>query len=234
MSHEATIHQTQTQILRELLFKTSANFASLQKASKLDSDHFKFHLKRLLELGYIQKNKDNQYSLSTKGKEYANRLDTDDNTIEKQPKVSVALVIENNDGKFLIQQRLKQPYFGFWGLATGKVRWGETLIETAARELMEETGLTANLRVSGFYHKMDYEEGTNKLLEDKLFCIVYGSHPKGQLLVDVEGHRNEWLSDEELAAKETVFQSIEEIKSIGREQNISYIEQKYTYRPEQY
>lgn len=234
MSHEAEVHTAQISILRELLFHPSANFAKLQKATGLDSDHFKFHIKRLLELGYVQKNEESHYTLTVKGKEYANRLDTDDNTIEKQPKISVALIIENSEGKFLAQERLKQPFYGFWGRATGKVRWGETLVEAAARELMEEAGLTADLRVSGFYHKMDYDEATGKMLEDKLFCVVYGSNPQGELIIDDEGHHNEWLTDEELTAKGTVFQSVPEITAVGIEPGVGYIENKYFYSKEQY
>lgn len=234
MSHEVDIHSAQTAILRDLLFHPSANFATLQKSTGLDSDHFKFHIKRLLELGYVEKTEENHYTLTVMGKEYANRLDTDDNTIEKQPKISVALIIENAEGKFLAQQRLKQPFYGFWGRATGKVRWGETLLEAAARELMEEAGLTADLRVSGFYHKMDYEEGSDKLLEDKLFCIVYGSNPQGEMIIDDEGHHNEWLTNEELTGKDTVFQSVPEITTMGKETGIGFIEHKYYYKTEEY
>ena len=55
MSHEAQIHEAQTRILRELLFLPHCKFAKLQKVSKLDSDHAKFHIKRLVELGYVDK-----------------------------------------------------------------------------------------------------------------------------------------------------------------------------------
>ena len=99
MSFEAKIHEAQTKILRELLFLPVANFATLQKASGLESDHIKFHIKRLVELGYVQK-VDGGYCLSVKGKEYANKLDTDAGVIERQPKVAVMLVIEReHDGK---------------------------------------------------------------------------------------------------------------------------------------
>lgn len=113
MSHEAKIHEAQTKILRELLFIPQCNFAKLQKITELEGDHAKFHIKRLVELGYLDK-KDSSYSLSIKGKEYANKLDTDSNTIERQPKSTTIMILKNpKTGKFLIQRRLKNPYYGF-------------------------------------------------------------------------------------------------------------------------
>lgn len=233
MSLDANIHSAQVSILRELLFHPSAGFAELQKPTGLDSDHFKFHIARLVELGYVQKD-EKQYRLSIKGKEYANRLDTEKREVEKQPKISVGLIIENNEGKILAQQRLKQPFFGYWGRPTGKVGWGETILETAARELMEEAGITADLKVAGFYHKMDYTEDDGQLLEDKIFCLVYGTNPQGELIADMEGHHNEWLSDEELLGKDKVFESINEITRLARQSGVGFIEQKYFYDPTEY
>ena len=54
MSHEINIHEAQSHILRELLFHTEAGFADLQKPTGLDSDHFKFHIARLVELKYVE------------------------------------------------------------------------------------------------------------------------------------------------------------------------------------
>ena len=234
MSLEVKIHETQTMILRELLFHPAAGFAELQKPTGLDSDHFKFHIGRLVELGYVEKAGSGKYVLTVKGKEYANRLDTDDHTIEKQPKISVGLIIENDEGKFIAQQRLKQPFYGFWGRPTGKIRWGETFLEAAARELMEETGLTADLKVAGFYHKMDYRREEKTLLEDKLFVIVHGTNPQGEMIVDDEGHHNEWLTNEELAAKGKVFESVPEITAMGKREHPGFMEQPYYYDPEEY
>lgn len=233
MSLEAEIHSAQVSIMRELLFHPSAGFAQLQKPTGLDSDHFKFHIGRLVELGYLE-NQGGKYALSIKGKEYANRLDTERHVVEKQPKISVALIIENNEGKILAQQRLKQPFYGYWGRPTGKVSWGETLLEAAARELMEETGITADLKVTGFYHKMDYTEDDGKILEDKIFCLVHGTNPQGELISDMEGHHNEWLSDEDLLEKEKVFQSITEITDLARKPDVGFIEQKYFYDQKDY
>jgi predicted transcriptional regulator len=111
MTYEITLHSVQATILHALLMRPSATFAQLQKTSGLTSDHFTFHIKRLVAEGYIEQN-GNDYRLSAMGKEFANRMDTDDKTIERQPKVAVVLIIENAQGEFVAQQRLKQPYYG--------------------------------------------------------------------------------------------------------------------------
>lgn len=233
MSYEANAHKVQMLILRALLFAPSISFAKLQKETGLSSDHFNFHIQKLVKDGLVKK-QGSRYSLTKDGKEYANRMDTDENIIEKQPKLAVALIIENENGKFLSQQRLKQPFFGFWGRPTGKIRWGETLLETAERELLEETGLEAELKVGGFYHKMDYEIESGNMLEDKIFCVIYGTNPTGDLLVDAEGFHNEWLSNEDLAKKDKVFASVPEITAMGSAKEIGFLEKKYDYRTHEY
>ena len=75
MSYETTIHPIQTRILRELLFTPFASYSYLQKDSGIVSDHFKFHLKRLVDSSYVTKT-DAGYKLTANGKEYANKLDT--------------------------------------------------------------------------------------------------------------------------------------------------------------
>jgi len=234
MSYEADAHEAQMKILRQLLLAPSAGFAALQKQTDLTSDHFNFHIKKLVDVGYITKIDWGEYALTRSGKEYANRMDTDDNVIEKQPKISVALIIENTEGKHLAQERLKQPYYGFWGRPTGKIRWGETFVEAATRELMEETGLTADLSVGGFYHKMDYDKDTGELLEDKIFVLIYGTNPQGELIVDSEGHHNEWLSDKEFNQKEKSFDSVPIITDLAKTRTKDFLEKKYEYASAEY
>ena len=227
VSHEAHIHEAQTIILRELLFLPSARFAQLQKATTLESDHVKFHIARLVELGYVVKN-DHVYSLTPTGKEYANKLDTDVNRIERQPKSAIILVIENNEGQLLVQERLKHPYFGFWGFAGGKIRWGETILEAAGRELMEETGLKATLMYRGVYHELTNSHETQEVLEDKIFHVVYGSDPQGELIQDFEGGHNEWLGLESIESKDKKYKSFDLELSVGRGEQ-SFIEAEQVY-----
>ena len=196
------LHLAQTKILRELLFMPAARFAELQKASGLESDHVKFHIKQLVKLGYINKI-GNAYQLSVIGKEYANKLDTDAGVIERQPKVAVLLVVEQHNPKthmveYLLQKRLKHPYFGFWGAPTGKVRWGETLLDAATRELKEETGLTGTFEYRGIYHERVRHQETGEIIEDKLFQLMFCDRFSGKLQVKFDGGHNAWRTLEDM------------------------------------
>jgi ADP-ribose pyrophosphatase YjhB (NUDIX family) len=205
MSHEVTIHQTQIDILRELLFTPDASYADLQKVTGLESDHFKFHIARLVELGYVERLARGRYSLSAKGKEYANKLDTDERTIERQPKSAVILVVQQAD-HYLMQERLKHPYFGYYGFPGGKIRWGETIMQAAERELLEETGLAATLTYRGVYHE-HVRSDDGDIIEDKIFHVVYGSKPTNEMSENFEGGRNVWMTLEEIAKEDKVYKS---------------------------
>lgn len=237
MSHEIKIHDAQTSILRELLFHPAAGFAKLQKPTGLTSDHFNFHISRLIELGLVEKVARGKYALSARGKEYANRLDTDNNTVERQPKISVALLVErsnkNGEREFLCQQRLKNPYYGYWGRLGGKVRWGESIEEAAARELKEETDLEAEFTFKMLYHKRDYKNGTDDLLEDKVFLIMHTDTVRGTLRERFEGGLNKWMSQEELLAQERYFESAHEFVELA-DKGMAFYERTFHYTAEQY
>lgn len=217
MSFEANIHPMQTLILRELLFVPSARYSDLQKASGLDSDHFKFHLGRLVAVGYVEK-AGRSYRLTVTGKEYANKIDTDAGTLERQPKSAVILVVERTEHgtkQYVVQERLKHPYYGFWGFPSGKIRWGESILDTAKRELMEETGLTGDFIHSGVYHERDIRPGTDEIIEDKIFHVMFCGNPSGVLLDEFPGGRNRWRTLDDTRAETKRYKSFDQEAAIG-------------------
>lgn len=236
MSIDVSIHAAQTSILRELLFHPDASYALLQKPTGLTSDHFNFHIARLIELGLVEKVSRGRYRLSPKGKEYANRLDTDNNTVERQPKVTMLIGLtreHNGQREYLLQQRLKNPYYGFWGLFSGKVRWGETLLQAAARETKEETNLLADFTIVGVYHELARSEETGEIIDDKLFFVAHGENVRGDLIADFEGGHNEWRTVADVMHEERKYATLEaEVNQLTgktwlHEQLITYSKQEF-------
>ena len=192
------LHKIQMLILRELLFKPNSTFTKLN-IQGLTSDHFSYHINTLIKDGYVKKEKQ-KYSLTNKGKEFANQMDTEEVIMEKQPKVGVIVVgiKENqNEKMLLIQERTKEPYYGYKGFITGKVRFGEKVLETAKRELFEEAGLTCNeLHLKTIVHNLVVLEESGDLIEDKMFYIVTAINPKGKL-INTRNGKNYWITEKE-------------------------------------
>lgn len=57
-------------------------------------------------------------------------------------RVGVGVIVEGAEGAMLLERRRD---CGWWGLPGGKVEPGESLIDAAVREVLEETGLTVEV-----------------------------------------------------------------------------------------
>ncbi|MFA6981492.1 MAG: NUDIX domain-containing protein [Patescibacteria group bacterium] len=185
-------------ILSLLLFKPGARFKELNIDS-LGTDDFSYHVRCLLAEGFIVKER-YSYSLSSKGKMLAGKIDTNTHTLEKQPKVGVLVIPHMKFGKeekFLIQQRTKEPYFGYWGFMTGKVRFGETLEMTAGREMEEEAGMRGKFKLCYELHEMVYDKNTMEQLEDKFFHVVEAYDLEGDIADKTQEGNNGFYTVEE-------------------------------------
>ena len=229
MTINLELHPIQIDILKVLLFNPVSSFSQMN-STKISSDHFNFHLKRLIDLGCVVKNKEGLYILTAEGKEFANRLDTNENKIERQAKIGALVCpirLVNNQIEYLLQQRLKQPYFGYWGLLGGKIKWGETTVDAALRELKEETGLTAQVELVGIKHKTDYDEN-KKLLEDKYFYLHKAINIEGELIENFEGGKNKWMSPKQILETKNLFTDVEESLDMINSTTLCFVEKKYT------
>jgi 8-oxo-dGTP pyrophosphatase MutT (NUDIX family) len=218
------IHDFQISILKELLFKPNARFRDLKKID-ISNDHFSFHINHLLKEGLIQK-KSARYSLTDVGKEFANRMDTDSLKLEKQAKIAVALhAVRVVGGKveILIHRRLKEPFYGWYGSHSGKVRWGETPLLCAQREFLEETGLTGNFIHKGIVHYHHFHKD-GRFLEDKYFWVFRIDNVKGELKTRVPEGENIWMTETKYRKLKNVFATADEMMQAVNSKKLFYIE----------
>lgn len=61
--------------------------------------------------------------------------------VEAFPQVGVGVVVLNEGNDVLLIRRGQEPNKGLWTIPGGRQEPGETLFETAHREIMEETGI---------------------------------------------------------------------------------------------
>jgi ADP-ribose pyrophosphatase YjhB (NUDIX family) len=191
------VHYFQSQLLAKLGASSSLRFNELSLEG-LESEHMNYHLKKLLNLKLVQKSKDNTYSLTDSGKDYFNLLDEDTKLFEKQPKTGVLLDVQRTNDKgeieHLLTRRLVQPYLHKVGRLTGKARLGETIKETAERELMEETGLTAGkIKLQYIYRKIRRRED-GETVQDVIFYSMSIRDLSGTLISKTPFQENFWIT----------------------------------------
>lgn len=223
-------------MLRDLRHTPELRYTQLRIPTELESDIFKFHLRKLVHLGYVQHTPSGVYSLTIAGKEFANNIDAAARSVQKQPKLSMAIVISrDHDGQreYLFQKRLRQPFYGYWGCLSGPVRWGQMIEAAAMQEIKKQTGLTLTCEVRGFCKQSDYDQQSGDLLEDKLFAVVLAPYTDGEVNHTWSKGEHVWMTAEELCRQEYFFLSSKALITIA-EQSIPYTTLETDYQASEY
>jgi ADP-ribose pyrophosphatase YjhB (NUDIX family) len=108
------------------------------------------------------------------------------------PKVAAAVLIEQ-DGRVLLVRRAGEPFRGLWTLPAGFINGGEDPAEAAARECLEETGLSVHINgILDIISGKEHPRGAD-------FIIVYHAEVTGgQLHPDDDADAAEWFVRENL------------------------------------
>lgn len=112
------------------------------------------------------------------------------------PKLGVSVSVWR-DGKVLLVERAKEPK-GIWAFPGGQVEPGESLEAAAARELFEETGLTARLAgLVGLYEVIRRDTAGEVSLHFVIACFLGHAGP-GEPVAASDAAAAEWADPDRL------------------------------------
>jgi 8-oxo-dGTP diphosphatase len=122
-----------------------------------------------------------------------------------EPVVCAGAVIRDADNRLLLVRRKNAPALGMWSLPGGRVEPGETHAEAAAREVLEETGLTV---VVG--DLIDTVPLGQYVVHDFTATVVSGELRAGDDASDVK-----WCDPGEIPLMQTSPGLVEELRRMG-------------------
>ncbi|MGI9482685.1 MAG: NUDIX hydrolase [Hyphomicrobiales bacterium] len=110
----------------------------------------------------------------------------------ERPILGTSIAVWRND-KVLLVKRGNMPRKGVWALPGGHVEAGETVLAAAHRELMEETGITAE--INGVADYLDIiRHCENGLLEMHFVLIVFaGTWVSGNVRPGDDAQEAAWI-----------------------------------------
>lgn len=100
--------------------------------------------------------------------------------MKKYPRVGVGVMLQNEKGGVLLGLRRGSHGAGEWSFPGGHLEWGETVFETAKREVREETGLEINkMELISVADEMRYIKTDNKhYLNIGVKAKYFGGEPR--------------------------------------------------------
>lgn len=108
------------------------------------------------------------------------------------PKVAAAVLVVQNE-RVLLVRRANEPFRGMWTLPAGFINGGEDPAEAAARECLEETGLSVRvMRVFDIVAGREHSRGAD-------FIIVYQAEVlSGEMVANDDADAVEWFDGNNL------------------------------------
>lgn len=136
------------------------------------------------------------------------------NTYPAWPRVGAGAIVIH-EGKILLVKRGVEPGKGLWAIPGGTLRLGETLRECAAREILEETGITVAVGECVYvFDLIERDEGGKIKFHFVVadFAALYVSgEPKGADDADEAG----WFAPDDIDGFSVSQNTIKALYSLG-------------------
>nr|WP_193748222.1 NUDIX hydrolase [Leisingera sp. ANG-M1] len=129
---------------------------------------------------------------------------------------TIAVVCRHHGGQdqVILVQRGKEPNAGWWGFPGGHVEMGETALQAAARELLEETGVAA--RPLEYLTNVDVisRDVSGQVKRQYLLTVVLCEHISGAPVPDDDAEQAEWIAISEIETRG--LQLLDQVAEVAR------------------
>lgn len=210
MNDQSFNHHIQRDIVKKLISVPSARYTEL-RPKNIESNLFMYHLQQLIRSGFVEKI-NSGYALTAQGKHFADRASLSSLKLRVQPKIITIITIKRADGKWLLLERLHQPFIGSVGFPSGKVHYGEKLAESAARELKEKANIESiKLTQRGTFIMLFSNE--DAVANHIIGYVFSGEAPVTQTTVQTENEffHSHWGDESELMSQNTLLKGHSEL-----------------------
>lgn len=183
-------HQIRKAIIQKLIHNQRVHYNELWDKNG-DSSKFAYHLKQLEEEGIVGKYEDG-YGLTTEGRKLSAFIEGETGGKAELP-TPIVVILARKEDKLLYQQRLKEPFYGYWGPISGKINFGWNPRDCAIRDLKEETNLDAqDMTFRAIQSIKTYE--SEKLLHHHLLYVFETTKFTGELKTELHKGLNKFMT----------------------------------------
>jgi hypothetical protein len=191
-------HHIQRQIVYDLAFSEGLRFSEL-KPDTLENKAFDYHLKKVIAAGYVRKNENGTYSLTSEGKRVGKgALKKQSRLIDRAYSTLLLAIRRPDDGAWLLMRRKAQPLLGLTGFMNASPVATEETVQTAANICREQTGLSGTFVPHGHGYFRIYRD---RALESFIhFTLLTCNDIQGVLHQNSELAEYYWDTDPEWSA----------------------------------
>jgi hypothetical protein len=173
-------HHLQRSIVYQLAFVNNARFSEL-KPEDIDNKLFTYHLKKVVNAGYVTKSPEGVYKLTAEGRRLSTgaRDKEKDLIVERAHSVLFLIIRRSSDGAYLFYKRNTHPMLGFSGFMHCNPTPTENTTEAARTQCQEKTGLDGDFTpLGGGYFRIYID---NKLESFTHFTLLVCNDVVGKL-----------------------------------------------------
>ncbi|HPK53544.1 MAG TPA: NUDIX hydrolase [Smithellaceae bacterium] len=136
------------------------------------------------------------------------------NAYPSVPRVGVG-AITIHQGKVLLVKRGVEPSRGLWAIPGGTLELGETLQECAAREILEETGITIKVGACIYVFDFFQRDKDGKIKFHFVIVDFAAEYVSGEPRGADDAEEARWLAPAELNALPVAKNTLAALRSIG-------------------